>query len=81
MGRIGRMSENMNLKEMRDELTLLSAIVNSIIRVYAKKKSNIINSKEKQIQLEMEGSEYMRGLLDNILIRIKHLNEILIKMN
>ncbi len=78
---IGKMSETMNLEEMKSELTLLSAVVQSIIRIYAKPKSNIINPKEKQVQLEMEGSDYMKGLLDNILARIEHLNGMLIKMN
>lgn len=77
------MSENMSVKDIRDELILLEAIAKSIIQVYAvEEKKTIIDTLEVKAKvLTLEGSEYIKGLLENIALRIRALNEILIKMN
>ena len=76
---IGKMSENM--KDIRDELILLRAMVDSIVKVYAKPKSTIIAPNDDKVQLELKSADYIKGLFNNIVGRAEHLTEMLVKMN
>lgn len=75
------MSKNMNVNDIRDEIVLLKAVVDSIIDTYSKPKSTILTPNEEKPQLELHSSDYIKGLANNIITRMHHLNETIVKMN
>ena len=77
----GKELKHVTKEEVEKEFDFLDAMGISIINNFGKEKSSIINPKSPEVQLQLECSDYMKSLLDNMSERMRDLSEVIKKLS